>query len=309
MRLSADRQRADVLDKFRATFEQYWDDAEFEPYDPERSPRQPSANATAIDDALARRRSSFAPYPYQQADPRAASTPSAAHGRMRNLVVAATGTGKTVIAALDYARLRQSSPRRSALLFVAHREEILEQSLDDVPRSAARRQLRRAAAVDGRPADAREHVFASIQSLHARPRRRSRRTLRRRDRRRVPPRRGDDLRAAARPPAPEVLLGLTATPERADGKRVLDWFDGRIAAELRLWDALDAGPARARSSTSACTTAPISRRSTGSAAAATTRRAREALHRRRRCARNVVLARGRARRSRTSPRCARSGSA
>ena len=50
--------------------------------------------------------------------------------RHRNLVVAATGTGKTVIAALDYRRLcEQSDVDRPSLLFVAHRKEILEQSL------------------------------------------------------------------------------------------------------------------------------------------------------------------------------------
>lgn len=38
---------------------------------------------------------------------------------------------------------------------------------------------------------------------------------------------------------PRELLGLTATPERADELSVLHWFDGRIAAELRLWDAID----------------------------------------------------------------------
>ena len=38
---------------------------------------------------------------------------------------------------------------------------------------------------------------------------------------------------------PVELLGLTATPERSDGLPMLDWFDGRIAAELRLWDAID----------------------------------------------------------------------
>ena len=38
---------------------------------------------------------------------------------------------------------------------------------------------------------------------------------------------------------PVELLGLTATPERSDGLPILDWFDGRIAAELRLWDAID----------------------------------------------------------------------
>ena len=50
------------------------------------------------------------------------------HDRHRNLVVAATGTGKTVVAALDYQRLVEAWPDRS-LLFVAHRQEILEQSL------------------------------------------------------------------------------------------------------------------------------------------------------------------------------------
>ncbi|MCA9716362.1 MAG: DUF3427 domain-containing protein, partial [Myxococcales bacterium] len=38
---------------------------------------------------------------------------------------------------------------------------------------------------------------------------------------------------------PRVLLGLTATPERADGESVLGWFDGRVASESRLWNALD----------------------------------------------------------------------
>jgi len=38
---------------------------------------------------------------------------------------------------------------------------------------------------------------------------------------------------------PDELLGLTATPERGDGLSVLDEFGGRIAAELRLWDAID----------------------------------------------------------------------
>src|SRR6185369_10315687 len=51
-----------------------------------------------------------------------------ANGHTRNLVVAATGTGKTIVAALDYKRLRQELPR-ARLLFVAHRREILDQSV------------------------------------------------------------------------------------------------------------------------------------------------------------------------------------
>ena len=39
--------------------------------------------------------------------------------------------------------------------------------------------------------------------------------------------------------SPRELLGLTATPERGDDEPILQWFGGRIAAELRLWDAIE----------------------------------------------------------------------
>ena len=38
---------------------------------------------------------------------------------------------------------------------------------------------------------------------------------------------------------PKILLGLTATPERMDGKSILPYFDDRIAAEIRLPEAID----------------------------------------------------------------------
>ena len=38
---------------------------------------------------------------------------------------------------------------------------------------------------------------------------------------------------------PKIMLGLTATPERMDGKSILDYFDGRIAAEIRLPEAIE----------------------------------------------------------------------
>ncbi|MBR0452284.1 MAG: DUF3427 domain-containing protein, partial [Oscillospiraceae bacterium] len=38
---------------------------------------------------------------------------------------------------------------------------------------------------------------------------------------------------------PQILLGLTATPERKDGKNILSYFDNRIAAEIRLPEAID----------------------------------------------------------------------
>jgi hypothetical protein len=85
-----------------------------------------------------------------------------------------------------------------------------------------------------------EHVFASIQSLSAT------------DLSALPPDQFDvvivdefhhaaagSYRKVLDHLAPAELLGLTATPERSDGLPILHWFGDRIAAELRLWDAID----------------------------------------------------------------------
>jgi len=161
-----------------------------------------------------------------------------ARGYHRNLLVSATGTGKTVMAAVDYARLRNTLGR-SRLLFVAHRKEILAQS-----RATFQYALRDSSFgelwVDGARPERYEHVFASVQSLS------------RMDLSLLSPDHFDvviidEFHHAAAPTysvllahlLPQEFLGLTATPERADGLSVTQWFDGRIAAELRLWDAID----------------------------------------------------------------------
>ena len=70
------------------------------------------------------------PYSYQQEILDKLEAERKVRGYYRNLVVAATGTGKTVISALDYKRFRKQNPDKPCrLLFVAHREEILKQSL------------------------------------------------------------------------------------------------------------------------------------------------------------------------------------
>ena len=38
---------------------------------------------------------------------------------------------------------------------------------------------------------------------------------------------------------PKILLGLTATPERMDGKDILKYFGGKITSEIRLPEAID----------------------------------------------------------------------
>lgn len=222
-----------ILEKFRATFEQYWSDSEFRPYVAEefdvavRRQQNDMARRFFVVDVL--------PRPHQQEilDELEAER---ARGHWKNLVVAATGTGKTIVAALDYRRLRDEHPR---LLFVAHRREILEQSVDAF-RAVMREGSFGELLVGPHQPVRGQHVFASIQSLQAR----GVQTL--------SPDAFDVVivdefhHAAARTYEellerlrPKILLGLTATPERTDGKSVLHHFDGRIASELRLWKALD----------------------------------------------------------------------
>jgi superfamily II DNA or RNA helicase/HKD family nuclease len=236
-----------LLDKFKATFETYWNSPEFESYDPDR-------DRDRLDDALLEARGKKAsdrvtitiagldvrPYPYQQEMLDAIAVERKLHDRHRNLVVAATGTGKTVVAALDYRELSRAAGTQPTLLFVAHRKEILEQSMRTYREVLGDGNFGEYY-VGGQRPERWKHVFASVQSLtsygvtniprqaydvvvidefHHAEARTYRRIL-------------EHL-------IPQELLGLTATPERADGTDVRSFFDGRTAAELRLWDALGA---------------------------------------------------------------------
>ena len=236
-----------LLQKFGATFDSYWNDATFETY-------HPDTDGDRLDDALAEARGSKShdrvtltlsglevrPYPYQQEMLDQLEVERVLHGRHRNLLVAATGTGKTVVAALDYRRLAEHAPTLPRLLFVAHRREILEQSLRtyrEVLNNADFGELY----VGGTRPERWEHVFASVQSLTAY------------DIRTIPPgsfqivvvdefhhAQATTYRRILDHLNPRELLGLTATPERGDGLDVRSFFEGRVAAELRLWDALKA---------------------------------------------------------------------
>jgi superfamily II DNA or RNA helicase/HKD family nuclease len=237
-----------LMQKFSATFETYWNDATFESYDPDR-------DRDRLDDALAdasgRRASERAtlslsgldvrPYPYQSEMLELLDVERRVHGRHRNLVVAATGTGKTVIAALDYRSLYPAPPKeRPSLLFVAHREEILKQSLRMYREVLCDPDFGELYVGGARPERWR-HVFASVQSLTAYG------VIN------IPPdayevvvidefhhAQATTYRRITDHLTPRELLGLTATPERADGTDVRSFFGGRVAAELRLWDALSA---------------------------------------------------------------------
>jgi superfamily II DNA or RNA helicase len=233
---ASQRLNPDVVTTFERTFVTYWADPHFELFDAKRF-----ADATAIangDDSIL---TPFAitPYPFQRQMLERLQV-ERLRGHSHNLVVAATGTGKTIVAALDYRNLCDEL-NRSRLLFVAHRAEILEQS-----RATFRHVLRDGSFgelwVGGQRPSKWQHVFASIQSLSAA------------DLNTLSPDHYDVViidefhHAAASSyeslldlVRPQHLLGLTATPERTDGLDVLRWFGGRVAVELRVWDALEQG--------------------------------------------------------------------
>ena len=161
MRVAAAR-NPDAVAKMAAVFTSYWESRDFVAYDAAEFARRTEALATADITLLSPIELELRPFQEALLE----HVVLARHqGHHRNLLVAATGTGKTVMAAVDYARLRPQLDR-SRLLFVAHREEILDQS-----RATFRHALRDAAFgekwVGGHRPSRFEHVFASIQSLHS----------------------------------------------------------------------------------------------------------------------------------------------
>lgn len=232
-----------IISRIAATFEQYWNEPEFESYDPRRDGARLQAALDAqkggADPTAGRTYLSIdvQPKPFQLEILEALSA-ERGRGHFRNLVVAPTGTGKTWVSAFDYRRLRAAGYER--LLFVAHRDEILRQTqevfrvvLDDP--SFGERHVGSERPVHG------IHVFASIQALH--------RHVDGMDPTQWDVVIIDEFHHAEAPTyrrllerlQPRVLVGLTATPERADGQDILHWFDERIGSEMRLWEALDQG--------------------------------------------------------------------
>ena len=235
-----------LVNKMRATFETYWNDPTFESYNPE-------TDADRLDEALAvaggtRSKSTVldlsglehAPWPYQQEMLEALAAERGVHGRHRNLLVAATGTGKTVVAAFDYRRLAEEWGGQPTLLFVAHRRELLDQALRTYREVLGDGSFGELLTGTDDPPRRWTHVFATVQSISRHLHDQS-------------PAAFDVvvidefLHASAESYEtlltllrPRELLGLTATPERGDGFDVRRLFGGRAAHELRLWDALEA---------------------------------------------------------------------
>ena len=230
------RDLPETIDKIAATFESYWNSSEFEYYSEDQKERLARAlKAEKYFDANNDEMYTMdiAPYSYQQEILDKLEAERTVRGYTRNLVVAATGTGKTVISALDYKRFRKQNPGKPCrLLFVAHREEILRQSLYTfraVLKDANFGEL----FVGNYKPESIDHLFLSIQTFNSQDF----------------SAKGapdfydyivvDEFHHAAAPSyqklltyyQPQILLGLTATPERMDGKSVLPYFNHRIAAK------------------------------------------------------------------------------
>ena len=232
-----------IIDKFKKTFESYWQNTEFELYDQ-------NVHSVKLVDALKQGKFSkeyifttsyfdIKPFHYQSEILEKLEVERSVHDRYKNLLVAATGTGKTVISAFDYKNFKKNN-QSSKLLFVAHRKEILEQA-----RATFRGILKDNnfgdLMVDGIEPNSNEYVFASVQTLNNRLKGIK-----------LSPEYYDfividevhHIEAKTYRPIidyfkPKILLGLTATPERMDGADILKDFCNRIAAEIRLPEALN----------------------------------------------------------------------
>ncbi|WP_339062073.1 DUF3427 domain-containing protein [Tepidibacillus marianensis] len=233
----------DLVNKYRASFDTYWYDDEFVLFDPNNQEQNIQLKSVLEETSTVENENvlffDIKPYPYQQEILEKLEVEREVHQSYKNLIVAATGTGKTIISAFDFKRYYQKN-LQATFLFLAHRKEILEQSLMTF-RTILRDQNFGELWVEGMVPEKGNHLFASIQTLNH-------------DRKyeEFDPQyfdyiildethhsKADSYERILKHFEPQVLLGLTATPERMDGQDILEFFNNRIAAEIRLTEAID----------------------------------------------------------------------
>lgn len=239
-----ERDSKDVLDKVHATFQGYWNDKEFKLFNGEdeldRKQLEYALSKETVRESSPSYLFDIQPYYYQKEMLENLQVEREVFGRYKNLLVAATGVGKTVISSFDFKRYYEKSEYKAKLLFVAHREEILKQSRDTFRAILKDPNFGDLLVGTHRPASI-DYLFISIQSFNSMKMYENVSSdfydfiiI-------------DEFHHAAAPSyqkilthfKPEILLGLTATPERMDGQDILKYFDGVIASEMRLPEAID----------------------------------------------------------------------
>jgi superfamily II DNA or RNA helicase len=236
------REVSHIIDKFQKTFDTYWQDKEFEFFQKEQ-------HSEKLRIALKKEKSSdknnslsyfdLRPFPFQEEILEKLQSERLIHNRYKNLIVAATGTGKTVVSAFDYKNFIKNNSS-AKLLFVAHRREILEQAratFQGILKDNNFGEL----FVDGIEPEKYDYAFASVQTLNNRIN-----SINLSESfydfiivDEVHHIAANSYRPILSRFKPKVLLGLTATPERMDGEDILKDFCNTIAAEIRLPEALN----------------------------------------------------------------------
>lgn len=231
-----------IIDKFQKTFETYWQDNEFESFDKVQHSeklRRALRKEKTLERNSAASYFDIRPFPFQEEILEKLETERLIHNRFKNLIVAATGTGKTVISAFDFKNFKKK--RTSAkLLFVAHRKEILQQAqatFQGILKDNNFGELW----VDGVEPEIYNCVFASVQTLNNRI---DSLSLSESFYDYIIVDEVHHIAASSYRPIlkrfkPTILLGLTATPERMDGEDILKDFCDSIAAEIRLPEAMN----------------------------------------------------------------------
>ncbi len=156
-------------------------------------------------------------------------------GEKKALLVSATGTGKTYLAAFDIAKV---NPRK--VLFLAHREQLLDQAMESFQRVLGY-DIHVGKVAAGKKEWQADYIFSTVQTM-SKPD-----VLSRLDSNhfeyiivdethRIG---ADSYQKVLGHFEPEFLLGMTATPNRTDQYNICEDFDYNIAYEIRLQQAME----------------------------------------------------------------------
>ena len=157
-------------------------------------------------------------------------------GKQRGLIISATGTGKTYLGAFD---VKSTNPKK--MLFLAHREQILEKSKESFSRIIGGKKTDYGLYTGNSRNKNAKYVFATVQTLS------KSNHLSLFDRDEFDYILIDEVHHAGAETyqkimnyfQPKFYLGMTATPDRNDDFNVFKLFNYNVAYEIRLPQALE----------------------------------------------------------------------